>query len=229
MTSVSWHETVAQGGDWPNVPQGPDVEEQAQPASAAGLPQAIPTKRVSSASLLISAGLLLFAAASENQPRPTSEEPSLIRPQLVVSTVCVPLAATVGVFGWARLTRMWRRPEATTVPDEAAILQFVAASALGWGFVRTQAGLISCLGGLEHPREMGPQVASALAGQLYGTAFALVCICLAARSARRNQRPGQIARLLRRSSVAGGLTIVAGALTTVIAFCILRLSLAPAL
>lgn len=119
--------------------------------------------------------------------------------------------------------------DTVSTPAEEAVVFFQVAAAfcLAFGFLATVVGLIVSLANLRSPTQLGPGVAAALISQMYGVCLAVTCLALAAFIARRHAAMGAMKPLARRAATAGGLTLIAGSLTTLIAFGIMMISMRP--
>ncbi|GJQ25196.1 MAG: hypothetical protein HBSAPP02_02280 [Phycisphaerae bacterium] len=116
----------------------------------------------------------------------------------------------------------------STAAEEAVVFfQVAAALCLAFGFIATVVGLIVSLANLRNPSQLGPGVAAALLSQMYGVCIAVTCLALATFIARRHAAMGAMKPLARRAATAGGLTLIAGSLTTLIAFGIMMISMRP--
>lgn len=117
--------------------------------------------------------------------------------------------------------------DSTPAEEAVVFFQVAAAFCLAFGFIATVVGLIVSLANLRTPSQLGPGVAAALLSQMYGVCLAVTCLALAAFIARRHGAMGAMKPLARRAATAGGLTLIAGSLTTLIAFGIMMLSTRP--
>lgn len=117
--------------------------------------------------------------------------------------------------------------ESTPAEEAVVFFQVAAAFCLAFGFLATVVGLIVSLANLRSPTQLGPGVAAALISQMYGVCLAVTCLALAAFIARRHGAMGAMKPLARRAATAGGLTLIAGSLTTLIAFGIMMISMRP--
>lgn len=117
--------------------------------------------------------------------------------------------------------------ESTPAEEAVVFFQVAAAFCLAFGFIATVVGLIVSLANLRSPSQLGPGVAAALLSQMYGVCLAVTCLALAAFIARRHAAMGAMKPLARRAATAGGLTLIAGSLTTLIAFGIMMISMRP--
>ncbi len=117
--------------------------------------------------------------------------------------------------------------DSTPAEEAVVFFQVAAAFCLAFGFIATVVGLIVSLVNLRTPSQLGPGVAAALLSQMYGVCLAVTCLALAAFIARRHGALGAMKPLARRAATAGGLTLIAGSLTTLIAFGIMMLSTRP--
>lgn len=117
--------------------------------------------------------------------------------------------------------------ESTPANEAVVFFQVAAAFCLAFGFLATIVGLIVSLANLRSPTQLGPGVAAALISQMYGVCLAVTCLALAAFIARRHGAMGAMKPLARRAATAGGLTLIAGSLTTLIAFGIMMISMRP--
>ena len=138
------------------------------------------------------------------------------------------------IYGWAgvvdALSFVIRKPTpGKTAADAATFFRLWAAFALASGFLTTLVALIVMLGHMEEPSHLGPGLAVAMVSQLYGVLTAMACIALAAAVTRRHNGPAGLAPVASQAAVVGGVTVVAGTITTLMAFGILMLSLSPAL
>lgn len=148
--------------------------------------------------------------------------------------VGAPLVALAIVFRWAGVVDafvwLFRPTERCPAARDAAILfQLGASFTLGFGFVGTLVGLVVMLIHLGHPRELGPGLAMTLVSQLEGIVLGGLYLAAAARIIRRHIGFRLLSPLARRSVSIAGVTVIAGTLTTLAAFFILRLSICPAL
>jgi len=197
---------------------------------AAMRPSDAPAAATPSGVLLILPILIVGATACTpgllHQPLSMQYMPALL--------TLAPLLMAVAVHGWSAAAEAshWlvRKPLCDPAAAQAAaFFQLAAAFALVFGLIGTGVTLVAVLGDLDHPKSLGPGVAAAMMSQLYGVLVATIHSALGAFIARRHGAVDQFARIARRSTVAAGLCVVAGALTTLLAFGILRLSLAPVL
>lgn len=145
----------------------------------------------------------------------------------------VPLLILTMIYGWAgvgdALSYLFRKPApGKTAADAATFFRLWAAFALASGFLATMVALIVMLGHMDEPARLGPGLAVAMVSQLYGMLAATTCIALAAAVTRRHNGPASLAPVASEAAAVGGVTIVAGTITTLMAFGILILSLSPA-
>jgi flagellar motor component MotA len=150
----------------------------------------------------------------------------------VLLVVCAPLVILIGVFGLAGVIDAWtwlfRRPTpGKTADDAATFFQLAAGFTLASGFLATVVGLILALKDLTDARRAGLTMSVALLSQLYGVFLAVVFMAISAYVARRHNGAGGMLAMARRSTGLAGLTTIAGALTAMIAFGILMLSISP--
>ncbi len=143
-----------------------------------------------------------------------------------------PMVLLAGICGWADALGAWtyifRKPTpGKSAADASTFFQLAAAFALASGFIVTTISLILVLRRLDSPAQLGPAMAVALLSQLYGVFMAVGYIAAAAYIARKHQGPGVAAPVARRAAGVAGVTAIAGILTTMIAFGILMLSMAP--
>src|ERR1043166_2138681 len=148
--------------------------------------------------------------------------------------VGAPLIALAIVFSWAGVLDafiwLFRSPERCPAARDAAMMfQLGASFTLGFGFVGTLVGLVVMLTHLGHPRDLGPGLAMTLISQLEGIVISGLYLAAAARIMRRHIGFRLLSPLARRSVSIAGVTVIAGTLTTLAAFFILRLSICPAL
>lgn len=151
-----------------------------------------------------------------------------------VLVVGAPLLILTMIYGWAgvvdALSYLFRKPTpGKTAADAATFFRLWAAFALTSGFLATLVALIVMLGHMDEPSRLGPGLAVAMVSQLYGVLTAMICIALAAAVTRRHNGPATLAPLASEAVGIGGVTVVAGTITTLMAFGILLLSLSPAL
>lgn len=148
--------------------------------------------------------------------------------------ILAPLVVLTAVYGWAGVVEAFTwivRPSqpSEAVRDAATCFQLAAAFSLGFGFVGTVLGLVITLTNLQHPRELGPNLALTLVSQFEGVLLATLYLAASARVTRRHAGVVMLSPLARRTAGVAGATIIAGTLTTLVAFFILRLSVCPAL
>jgi len=151
-----------------------------------------------------------------------------------VIVIVAPLIALATIFSWAGVADgfLWllrASQRCAEARDAAMLFQLGAAFTLGFGFVGTLVGLVIMLFNLGHPRELGPGLAMTLVSQLEGIVLAAMYIAASARIMRRHIGFRLLSPLCRRSTGIAGATVIAGTLTTLAAFFILRLSICPAL
>jgi hypothetical protein len=141
--------------------------------------------------------------------------------------VLIPLYGVAGIadaFFWLRRARR----DGSDPLEAASMFQFAAALSMGFGFAGTLIRLVAALAqGGEAPGGLAAQIAAALMGQLYGIFSAVIYIVLAAVISRRHGTAGDLVAMSRRGTSAAGLTVIAGTLTTLIAFGIIMLNAAP--
>lgn len=148
--------------------------------------------------------------------------------------VVAPLLVLTMIYGWAgvvdALGYVFRKPTpGKTATDAATLFRLWAAFALAGGFLATLVALIVMLGHMDDPARLGPGLAVALVSQLYGVSTATICIALAATVTKRHNGTASLAPVASEAAGVGGVTVVAGTITTLMAFGILMLSLSPAL
>ena len=173
-------------------------------------------------------GLLLDRSSQDSSIDPIVSLPTLL---LVVGS---PIFVLLGVYGWAgvvdALTYIFRRSSRDGSAAEAVTLfQLWAAFAMATGFLTTMIAMITLLARLDDPRHLGPGIALALVGQLYGVFTAVVCIACAALIARRHHGCAALSLVTRPAVSMAGMIVIAGAMTALVAFGILMLAIAPAL
>jgi len=150
-----------------------------------------------------------------------------------IGIVCgLPVALLLAIYGMAGVIDAcaWlvRKPQpGRSAADAAMFFQLAAAFALAAGFLATTVSLVARLAQLQDPHAVGRGIAVALLNQLHGVLLAVVCLALAAHLSRKHDGPAATLTLTRRSASVAVLTAVAGVLTTLVAFCILLLSVAP--
>lgn len=152
----------------------------------------------------------------------------------VLLVLTAPLLLLAVIYGWAGIidAALWtvRPPTPCPAAQEAVtFFHLAAAFSLATGFVCTLLGLVVSLANLGHPRELGPSLAGTLICQFIGIVLAIGCLIAAARVARRHVGMTILSPLARRSAGVAGATVIAGTLTTLAAFGILRLSVCPGL
>ncbi|MCG8406828.1 MAG: MotA/TolQ/ExbB proton channel family protein [Phycisphaerales bacterium] len=152
----------------------------------------------------------------------------------VAVVVGIPLAILTAIFGGAGVIDafcyLFRKPQSSrTAADAVTFFQLWAAFALACGFLASLVGLISMLSSIDDPSLIGPHMAFALLSQLYGVFVAVICIGLAAFIARRHHGAALASPVARQAAGVAGITLIAGTMTTLIAFCILMLSMTPSL
>jgi hypothetical protein len=145
-----------------------------------------------------------------------------------------PLGLLATIYGWSGVVDalLWtvRPPTPGPAAQEAVTFFHLGASfSLASGFVCTLLGLMVSLTNLNHPRDLGPSLAGTLVCQFVGILMATGCLLAAARVARRHVGVSVLAPLAQRSAGIAGATVIAGTLTTLVAFGILRLSVCPGL
>jgi len=145
-----------------------------------------------------------------------------------------PVTVLYAVYGWSGIIAAFRwigrePPEASgsTAGQAAAFFQLAAAFSLAGGFLATMIGLMLTLRNASHLDRIGPGMAVALLGQLYGVFLAVACVAVAAHIARRQGRLTNTMPLAARTAGIAGLTAIAGTLTAMIAFGILMLGRTP--
>ena len=151
-----------------------------------------------------------------------------------VLVVGVPLLLLTMIYGWAgvvdAVAYVFRKPTpGKTATDAATFFRLWAAFALASGFLATLVALIVMLGRMENPALLGPGLAVAMVSQLYGVLTAMMCTALAAVVTRRHNGPASLSPVASEAAGVSGVTVVAGTITTLMAFGILMLSLSPAL
>ena len=165
-------------------------------------------------------GSARYAGAALN---PLSAIVIVISPFLVLMPV-YGAAGIVDGFLWLRRERR----EGSDPLDAASMFQFAAALAIGFGFAGTLISLVAALVHSGGPTGgLASQIAVALMGQLYGIFAAVIYIILAAMISRRHGTASDLVSMSRRGTSAAGLTVIAGSLTTLIAFGIIMLNAAP--
>lgn len=152
----------------------------------------------------------------------------------VLIVIVSPAAVLMAIYGWAGMVDavcwIFRKPGAAGNADDAiTFFQLAAAFALATGFLGTLCGLVLMLANLSDPSSIGPSMAMTLLTQLYGVFVAVVCIAAAAYIARRHQCVATAKAVGFRAASVAGITTIAGTLTVLVGFCILMLSLSPAM
>lgn len=150
----------------------------------------------------------------------------------IILVALAPMVLLAGICGWANTVGAWtyifRKPTPGKAADDAStFFQLAAAFALSSGFIVTTISLILVLRRLDSPSHLGPAMAVALLSQLYGVFMAVGYVAASAYIARRHQDPGVTVPVARRAAGVAGVTVIAGVLTTMIAFGILMLSMTP--
>lgn len=162
----------------------------------------------------------------------------------VLLVALTPLVVLMPVYGWAGIVDaiLWigRAPKAenlaptdeaknvSTAGEAVTFFQLAAALAVAAGFAHSILGIVAALlqfGGSPHTLSAG--IALALMNTLYGVFGAVLCLSFAAFVSRRHRCDRANPGLGRRSAGAAGLTVVAGALVTLLTMGILTLSHAP--
>ncbi len=151
----------------------------------------------------------------------------------VLLVLLCPMLVLLPIYGFAGImdAGRWlvRRPAPGDDPGDAVMFfQLAAAFSMASGFLNMLVGLVISLTTLSGSSSLlGSGMALALLSQLYGVFAAVVCVAAAGFIARRHGHALSGAPLARRSAGVAGVTLIAGALTTLIVFCILLLSARP--
>ena len=158
----------------------------------------------------------------------------LVDVPIAVLVIGTPLLVLTLVYGWAGVVDAcgycFGHPSpGKKAADAATFFRLWAAFALAAGFLVTLVGLILMLGHLNDPAQLGPGLSAALLGQVYGVFIAAACVVLSAVVTRRHNGQAALAPLASEAAGMGGITVIAGTVTTLIAFGILMLSLSPGL
>ncbi|MFQ5423900.1 MAG: MotA/TolQ/ExbB proton channel family protein [Phycisphaerae bacterium] len=148
--------------------------------------------------------------------------------------VVVPMTILMAVYGWAGIIDAfaWIAREPTpgkTAEDAVTFFQLAAAFSLATGLLGTLVGLMMMLNNLSDPAGIGPGMAVSLLTQLYGVFIAVICISMGAYVARRHRCVATAKAVGFRAASVAGITTIAGTFVVLVSFCILMLSLAPAL
>lgn len=151
-----------------------------------------------------------------------------------VLVLLTPVSILLAVYGWSGVLDAFRwvarkpsEAEFRTAGQAVIFFQLAAAFSLAGGFLATMIGLMLALRNAAELDRVGPGMAIALLGQLYGVFLAVACVALAAHIARRHGVFTSGTPLAHRAASVAGLTTIAGTLTAMIAFGILMLSRAP--
>ncbi len=152
----------------------------------------------------------------------------------LIVVIAAPVGLLATIYGWTGVVDalLWTvRPPTPGRPAQEAVTFFHlgATFSLASGFICTLLGLMVSLTNLNHPRDLGPSLAGTLVCQFVGILLATGCLLAAARVARRHVGIALLSPLARRSAGVAGATVIAGTLTTLVAFGILRLSVCPGL
>ncbi len=145
-----------------------------------------------------------------------------------------PVTVLYAVYGWSGIFAAFRwigreprETEIQTAGQAAAFFQLAAAFSLAGGFLATMIGLMLALRNAPQLDRIGPGMAVALLGQLYGVFLAVACVAVAAHIARRQEKSSNTMPLATRVAGIAGLTAIAGTLTAMIAFGMLMLGRTP--
>ncbi len=170
------------------------------------------------------AGAVICAAAGLDTIMTFLSVPALVwvlaAPPILLACIYGP-AGLVDAFAYA-----FRQPTPSeTAADAMTLFRLWAAYALAAGFMATIVGLVAMLAALDDPAHLGQGMATALLSQLYGVFVAVICVSVSAAIGRRHNGPEGIQRLGRQSASVAGLTIVAGCMTTLVAFGLFMLAM----
>jgi hypothetical protein len=177
-------------------------------------------------------GSLLVWGFAVAQARPDGGATSWLPASGMLLVLLGPVAVMMLIYGPAGAVDaclwLFRRPTPGPAAKEAAaFFQLAAAFFLAGGFLATIITLVMMLRVLGQPDHLGRGMALALLNQVYGVCLAAASIALAGRILRRHHEPLALLPIARRSAGVAGITLIAGSLTTLIAFCMMRLGESP--